>query len=88
MRLPDYEERSQQHAASCNDEAFLKAARDGVLESLEIIKKDRYSEDARIRLNACKEHLILAGLYQQKVDISGKLDAIQVLLPAQDGGST
>ena len=81
-RLPDYEKRSKKAKELCEDDVALKALRDrvykeiynGLPQSVQVIKNLRTSEDDNIKLKAAKEHLLLAGIGQQKIEIGGTVN--------------
>lgn len=91
-KVSDYTERSKKVKEQCRDEKLLEEARKEIYGdlcvSVKLIKSivDDNKVEPQHRLKAATEHLKLAGMYSIKVEHTG-IDAIQVFLPAQDGGS-
>ncbi len=76
LKSPSYDKSSQELSEECqNDVALVEARKEIYAElskSIQIIKELRLSEDASIQLKACREHLLLAGLYVEKSEVNNK----------------
>lgn len=92
LKNPEYLRISSELAETVkqDQESILKQAQEIILEditgTIKTLLALRADPDPSISLKACKEHLMLAGMYTQKVEHSGNLESIQVYLPAVDGG--
>ena len=79
MRQPDYNEKSKlaKDLADEIDKEALRLAREAICadlpETLKILKNHRNDDNPKVSLDACKEHLKLAGLYVERVDHSGSV---------------
>lgn len=87
LKSPSYDKSSQELSEECaNDVALIEARKEIYAElskSIQILKQLRLNEDASIQLKACREHLLLAGLYVEKSEVNNKGSISLVISPDQ-----
>lgn len=88
-KLPDYEERSKEIAELVEmvEADYRKEINKDLVQSVRGLIELTRSSDPSIALKAIKEHLLLAGLYEDK-EPKSKFSPIQIFLPHQDGGKS